>query len=183
MIQAEFRSVGWMEHQHEKVSSHRRTIPDLSGRIRRHCVGPDPQYTAGPQTGSGGPRLKRSTRPVVSTYAGLLGSGVGANSGIGYQYFTRVQPQLQASRALGALGTSVNRLQAQSQMGNLSASTSDQQLLLQQGGGLAIGPTGHSVGYLSHTSYFGTNLQRNSGSGSSGSSASSTPNPSIPGRR
>jgi hypothetical protein len=143
-----------------------------------------PQYSAGPQTGSGGPRLKRSTRPVVSSYAGLLGSGVGANSGIGYQYFTRVQPQVQASRALGALGTSVNRLQAQSQMGNLSASTSDQQLLLQQqAGGQAIGPTGHSVGYLSHTSYFGTNLQRNSGSGSSGSSSSSTPNPSIPVRR
>jgi hypothetical protein len=140
-----------------------------------------PQYSAGPSSGTGGPRLKRSTRPVVSAYAGLLGSGVGANSGIGYQYFTRVQPQVQASRALGALGTSVNRLQAQSQLSNLSASTSDQQLLLQQQG-LAIGPTGHSFSYFSQTSYFGTNQQRNSASGSRGSGGSA-PNPSIPVRR
>ncbi len=38
-----------------------------------------PQYSAGPSTGTGGPSLKRSNRPVVSPYAGLLGSGVGAN--------------------------------------------------------------------------------------------------------
>jgi hypothetical protein len=141
-----------------------------------------PQYSAGPSSGSGGPRLKRSTRPVVSAYAGLLGSGVGANSGIGYQYFTRVQPQVQASRAIGSLGTSVNRLQAQSQLSNLSGSTSDEQLQLQQQG-LSIGPTGHSFSYFSHTGYFGTNQQRNSASGSRGSGSSSPPNPSVPVRR
>ena len=143
-----------------------------------------PQYSAGPSTGTGGPSLKRSNRPVVSPYAGLLGSGVGANSAIGYQYFTRVQPQLQASRAIGSLGKSVNRLQAQSMSaGGLTSLSTDQQLLMQQqAAGLGIGPTGHSVGYMSHTIYFGTNLQRNSsGGGARGSSPSSTStNPSIP---
>src|SRR5580704_8594992 len=66
-----------------------------------------PQYQAGPQTGSGGPSLKRSTRPAVSSYTGLLGSGVGATGGLGYQYFTRVQPQVNAARSLNALGKSV----------------------------------------------------------------------------
>ncbi len=71
-----------------------------------------PRYMAGPQTGGGGPTLKRSTRPVVSPYTGLLGAGVGSNSGIGYQFFTRVQPQIAAGRAIGSLGNSVSRLQA-----------------------------------------------------------------------
>jgi hypothetical protein len=151
-----------------------------------------PQYSAGPSSGAGGPSLKRSTRPVVSPYAGLLGSGVGANIGIGYQYFTRVQPQLQASRAIGSLGRSVNRLQAQSlAAGGMTSLTADQQLLMQQqAAGVGIGPTGHSVSYLSHTSYFGTNLQKNSGAGGGGgsssggpSASSSSPNPSVPVRR
>jgi hypothetical protein len=148
-----------------------------------------PQYAAGPASGSGGPSLKRSTRPVVSAYTGLLGAGVGANSGIGYQYFTRVQPQMQASRAIGSLGRSVNRLQAQSlASGGLTSLTADQQLQAQQqGAGLGIGPTGHTVSYMSHTAYFGTNLQRNSGAGGSSgggsSAASGTPNPSVPVRR
>jgi hypothetical protein len=68
--------------------------------------------------------------------------------------------------------------------------TAEQQLLLQQqAAGLTIGPTGHSVGYMSHTAYFGTNLQRNSGAGGGGgtsggpSASSGTPNPSVPVRR
>lgn len=147
-----------------------------------------PQYTAGPQTGSGGPRLKRSTRPVVSSYAGLLGSGVGANSAIGYQYFTRVQPQISASRAIGSLGQSVNRLQAQSYAANgLTSLTAEQQLATQQQlAGAGIGTTGHPVGYFSHTIYFGTNLQRggSAGAGVGGSAASSTStNPAVPVRR
>ncbi len=119
-----------------------------------------PQYQAGPQTGSGGPTLKRSTRPVVSAYAGLLGSGVGANSAVGYQYFTRVQPQVSAARALGSLNRSVNRLQSTDEFRN-SLSLAQQQLLLsQQGLGSTLGPTGHAgPGYFSHTRYFGTNLQ------------------------
>jgi hypothetical protein len=120
-----------------------------------------PRYSAGPETGGGGPTLKRSTRPVVSAYAGLLGSGVGANSGVGYQYFTRVQPQVATQRALGSLGRSVNRLQAQSQtgLGSLPLSAQQQLLLQQQGTGLGLGTTGHATGYFSHTRYFGTNLQ------------------------
>jgi hypothetical protein len=153
-----------------------------------------PQYQAGPQTGGGGPTLKRSTRPVVSSYAGLLGAGVGANSGVGYQYFTRVQPQLSASRAIGSLGRSVNRLQAQSlASGGLTSLTPEQQLMAQQQLTTSgIGPTGHPVGYMSHVVYFGTNLQRNgtsggaagSGLGVAGSSTGSTSsNPALPVRR
>lgn len=131
-----------------------------------------PQYASGPQTGTGGPTLRRSTRPVVSAYAGLLGSGVGANSGIGYQYFTRVQPQLTAQRALGTLGRSVNRLQAETQSlaTNPYGSSSQQQMLLTGTAPGSIGTTGHPVGYLIHTQYFGTNL-RSGSSSMSGTSA------------
>ena len=130
-----------------------------------------PQYATGPQTGTGGPTLRRSTRPVVSAYAGLLGSGVGANSGIGYQYFTRVQPQLTAQRALGSLGRSVNRLQAETQsLATNPYGSSQQQMLLTGTAPGSIGTTGHPVGYLIHTQYFGTNL-RSGTSGTSGTSA------------
>src|SRR5262249_29627352 len=145
---------------------------------------------AGPQTGGGGPTLRRSNRPVVSAYAGLLGSGVGSNSGIGYQYFTRVQPQVSAAPALGSLGRSVNRLPATQSLasGGLSSLSPEQQATLQQRAlTLGIGPTGHPVGYMSHTSYFGTNLQqRGAGGGgaipAAGGSSLNT-NPSVPVRR
>jgi hypothetical protein len=118
-----------------------------------------PQYQAGPQTGTGGPSLKRSTRPAVSAYTGLLGSGVGAAGGVGYQYFTRVQPQVSTARSLRSLGQSVNRLQSQP-YGAAGLSLSQQQLLLQQEAtGLNLSTTGHPTGYFSHTRYFGTNLQ------------------------
>jgi hypothetical protein len=120
-----------------------------------------PQYAAGPQTGAGGPTLKRSTRPVVSPSTGLLGSGVGANSAVGYQYFTRVIPQVNTARSLNTLGRSVNRLQSSSSGSGASGSLSlaQQQLLLQQGTGVGLGPTGHATGYFSHTRYFSTNQQ------------------------
>jgi hypothetical protein len=120
-----------------------------------------PQYAAGPQTGAGGPTLKRSTRPVVSPSTGLLGSGVGANSAVGYQYFTRVIPQVNTARSLNTLGRSVNRLQSSSGSGGSgNLSLAQQQLLLQQqGAGLGLGPTGHATGYFSHTRYFNTTSQ------------------------
>jgi hypothetical protein len=148
-----------------------------------------PQYNAGPQTGAGGPTLKRSTRPVVSAYTGLLGAGVGSNSGIGYQFFTRVQPQIAAGRAIGSLGNSVSRLQATQSLasGGLSNLSTEQQAVLQQQAlTLGIGPTGHSVAYMSHSVYFQTN-RLGGGAGSTGgassgrgSGSSATP---IPGRR
>lgn len=131
-----------------------------------------PDFKTGPATGGGGPTLKRSTRPVVSPYVGLLGSTVGANSAFGYQYFTRVQPQINAARGLRTLGRSVNQLQARSQSPtSLNSSLSQQQLMLQQldlqnGTPLAIGTTGHPVGYMSHTRYFGTNLTGGTGQSS-----------------
>jgi hypothetical protein len=127
-----------------------------------------PQFQPGPPSGTGGPTLRPSTRPVVSTYAGLLGSGVGANSALGYQYFTRVQPQLAASRAISQLGRSVNRLTAQNFGTNgLTSLTAEQQLAQQQQLVAAgIGPTGHPTSYYSHLAYFGTNL-RGSASGTS----------------
>lgn len=119
-----------------------------------------PQYQAGPQTGQGGPSLKRSTRPAVSAYTGLLGSSVGAQGGVGYQYFTRVQPQVNTARSLRSLGSSVNRLQSQSSSYGSTLSQTQQQLLLQQqASGLSLGTTGHATGYFSHTRYFQTNLQ------------------------
>ena len=122
------------------------------------AFGQIPQYQAGPQTGSGGPSLKRSTRPAVSAYTGLLGSNVGSQGGLGYQYFTRVQPQIATARSLRSLGQSVNRLQSNGSASTLSLS--QQQLLLQQQStGLALSTTGHPTGYFSHTRYFGTNLQ------------------------
>ncbi len=137
-----------------------------------------PQYAAGPQTGAGGPTLKRSTRPVVAPSTGLLGSGVGANSAVGYQYFTRVIPQVTTARALGTLGRSVNRLQSGSSYGSAGAlSLAQQQLLMQQQGGASIGlgPTGHSTGSLSHTRYFNTTAQGgtilSAGGGAAGASA------------
>jgi hypothetical protein len=151
-----------------------------------------PQYTAGPQTGGGGPTLKRSTRPVVSAYTGLLGAGVGSNSGVGYQYFTRVQPQIAAGRAIGNLGNSVSRLQATQSLasGGLSNLSTEQQAILQQQAlTLGIGPTGHPTGYMSHTIYFGTNLQsmgtRGAGGGGAGRSSRSSlsTNPALPVRR
>ena len=148
-----------------------------------------PQYNAGPQTGAGGPTLKRSTRPVVSAYTGLLGAGVGSNSGIGYQFFTRVQPQIAAGRAIGSLGNSVNRLQATQSLasGGLSnLSTEQQSVLQQQALTLGIGPTGHSVTYMSQSVYFQTNKQ-SGGAGSTGGASSGRGSPSatppIPGRR
>ncbi len=136
-----------------------------------------PQYQAGPQTGSGGPTLKRSTRPVVSAYAGLLGSGVGAAGGVGYQYFTRVQPQVSAARSLGSLGRSVSRLQSQSSPASTLPPSQQQLLMEQQNMGLSLGTTGHATGYFSHTRYFGTNLQGgtvlSSGGGLGGISGSS----------
>ncbi len=119
-----------------------------------------PQYQAGPRTGGGGPTLKRSNRPVVSRYTGLLGSSVGAAGGIGYQYFTRVQPQESAARALGNLGRSVNRLQTAAQAGayNPSLATNPLQAPGPDTGIATIAPTGHPVGYMSHRIYFGTNL-------------------------
>jgi|HubBroStandDraft_6_1064221.scaffolds.fasta_scaffold04956_5 hypothetical protein len=144
-----------------------------------------PQFQSGPQTGTGGPTLRPSTRPVVSSYAGLLGSGVGANSAIGYQYFTRVQPQIAASRALNNLGRSVNRLQAENLgAGGLTSLTADQQLATQrQLVAAGIGPTGHPISYFSHLAYFGTNVRGSSGAGTgagfgttgAGASASSSP--------
>ncbi len=118
-----------------------------------------PQYQAGPQTGQGGPSLKRSTRPAVSAYTGLLGSSVGAGGGVGYQYFTRVQPQVNTARSLRSLGSSVNRLQSQSPYGSTLSQTQQQLLLQQQATGLSLGTTGHATGYFSHTRYFQTNLQ------------------------
>jgi hypothetical protein len=126
-----------------------------------------PQYQAGPATGQGGPTLKRSTRPAVSSYTGLLGSGVGATGGVGYQYFTRVQPQVATARTLGSLGKSVNRLQSQTSTNSLSL-LQQEMLLQQQGMGLGLGTTGHPTGYFSHTRYFATNLQGGTGLSSSG---------------
>lgn len=126
-----------------------------------------PQYQAGPTTGQGGPTLKRNTRPVVSSYTGLLGSGVGASSAVGYQYFTRVQPQVATARALGGLGRSVNRLQSQTSVNSLSL-LQQEMLLQQQGMGAGLGTTGHPTGYFSHTRYFATNLQGGTGLSSSG---------------
>jgi hypothetical protein len=129
-----------------------------------------PQFTPGPQTGTGGPTLRPSTRPVVSSYAGLLGSGVGANSALGYQYFTRVQPQLAASRAISNLGRSVNRLTAQNFGANgLTSLTAEQQLAQQQQMVAAgIGPTGHPTSYYTHLAYFGTNLRGGTSGSTSG---------------
>jgi hypothetical protein len=129
-----------------------------------------PQYQPGPTTGQGGPTLRPSTRPVVSTYAGLLGSGVGANSALGYQYFTRVQPQLAASRAINSLGRSVNRLQAQNFGANGVTSLSAEQQLAQQQQLVAagIGPTGHATSYYTHLAYFGTNLRGGTGTSAGG---------------
>ena|SRR5579863_399627 len=137
-----------------------------------------PQYTTGPQTGTGGPSLRRSTRPVVSPYTSLLNSGVGSSSSVGQQYFNLVQPTVRTNRALRTLGQSVNRLQAYQQAGSPFGLSAQQQLLTQQGGGLSsIGPTGHPTGYFSHTMYFGTNLQRG---GTGGTSGTPTP-PSVSG--
>lgn len=155
-----------------------------------------PQFQSGPQSGTGGPTLRPSNRPVVSTYAGLLGSGVGANSALGYQYFTRVQPQLSASRAISNLGRSVNRLQAQNLGANgLTSLTAEQQLAQQQQLVAAgIGPTGHAFSYNTQYLYFATNLRgamgtgagfgTNGGLGVGGSSPNSTySNPATAVRR
>jgi hypothetical protein len=127
-----------------------------------------PQYQAGPQTGQGGPTLKRSTRPVVSSYAGLLGSGVGASSAVGYQYFTRVQPQIAAQRGLNSLGRSVNRLNSQTSNNSLSLLQQEMMLQQMQGMGAGLGTTGHPTGYFSHTRYFNTSAQGGTTLGSSG---------------
>ncbi len=149
-------------------------------------LGQAPTFSSGPNTGNGGPSLKRSSRPVVSPYAGLLGGGVGANSSVGYQYFTRVQPQINASRALGTLGRSVNRLTAQSQPGQTSSAypgASTQPLSV--GAPSSLGPTGHPTGYMIHTAYFGTNLRSGTMNAAPGVSTGPVPlpNPSIPVRR
>jgi hypothetical protein len=131
-----------------------------------------PQYVAGPQSGpgTGGPTLKRSRQPVVSSYTGLLGSSVGAAGGVGYQYFTRVIPQVNTARTLGSLGRSVNRLQASAANGGGSSlSMAQQQLLLQQQGMAAgLGTTGHPTGYFSHQRYFNTSSQGGTGLSSAG---------------
>jgi hypothetical protein len=149
-----------------------------------------PRYTAGPQSGGGGPTLKRSTRPVVSPYTGLLGAGVGSNSGIGYQFFTRVQPQIAAGRAIGSLGNSVSRLQATQSLasGGLSNLSTEQQAVLQQQAlTLGIGPTGHPASYMTQSVYFQTNRQSGGagsmGGGSSGRGSGTSATPPIPGRR
>jgi hypothetical protein len=112
-----------------------------------------PQFSAGPPAGSGGPTLQRSKAPVVSRYTGLLGSSVGVTGGVGYQYFTRVQPQQQAANAIGNLRSAVDKLQGgQTGSSAQSANPAFLQAAPQQG----LGPTGHFVGYFSHRVYFGT---------------------------
>jgi hypothetical protein len=113
-----------------------------------------PQYSSGPTTGSGGPSLQRSKAPVVSRYTGLLGSQVGAGGGVGYQYFTRVQPQQNAANQIGNLRNAVNKLESGPSGGTSSSSPFGTQF--QAAPTDQIGPTGHYVGYLSHRTYFGT---------------------------
>jgi hypothetical protein len=93
---------------------------------------------------------------------------------VGYQYFTRVQPQVNTQRALGNLGRSVNRLQSQTQAGGALGSLSPAQvaqLQQQQALGIGLGTTGHPTGYGSHIRYFATDKQGGtilSGGGGSG---------------
>jgi hypothetical protein len=152
---------------------------DFFGAGAGRALAQIPQYQAGPQTGSGGPSLKRSTRPAVSAYTGLLGSSVGAQGGVGYQYFTRVQPQVSTARQLRNLSGSVNRLQSSTGYAANLSPLQQQLLMQQQGLGLSLGPTGHATGYLSHTRYFGTNLQGgtvlSSGTGGLGGISGSSP--------
>jgi hypothetical protein len=197
MIWPEYGSAGRMEDCMKRILAITAPLLLVAFGLTDAAWAQIPQYTAGPQTGGGGPSLKRSTRPVVSPYTGLLGAGVGSNSGIGYQFFTRVQPQVSANRALGSLGRSVNRLQATQSLasGGLSNLSAEQQLLLQQQATtLGIGPTGHPVAYMSHSVYFGTNMQRGGAGGAGfgttggassggGYGASTSTNPSLPVRR
>jgi hypothetical protein len=152
---------------------------DLSGAGASRVWAQIPQYQTGPQTGTGGPSLKRSTRPAVSAYTGLLGSSVGAGGGVGYQYFTRVQPQVSTARQLRNLSGSVNRLQSSTGYAANLSPLQQQLLMQQQAPGLSLGPTGHATGYLSHTRYFGTNLQGgtvlSSGTGGLGGISGSSP--------
>jgi hypothetical protein len=113
-----------------------------------------PQYSSGPSAGSGGPSLQRSKVPVVSRYTGLLGSSVGAAGGVGYQNFTRVQPQQNAANAIGNLRNAVNKLEGGQTSGTSTGSPFMNQSL--QAAIDAVGPTGHTVGYMSHRTYFGT---------------------------
>jgi hypothetical protein len=187
MIWPEYGSAGRMESGMKSILAMSGALLLVAFGLTDAAWAQIPQYNAGPQTGGGGPTLKRSTRPVVSAYTGLLGAGVGSNSGIGYQFFTRVQPQIAANRAIGSLGNSVNRLQATQSLasGGLSnLSTEQQSVLQQQALTLGIGPTGHSVTYMSQSVYFQTNKQSSGAGGASPGrgGSSSTPSP-IPGRR
>lgn len=135
-----------------------------------------PQFSAGPPAGSGGPRLQRSNVPVVSRYTGLLGSQVGVAGGVGYQYFTRVQPQQTAANAIGNLRNAVNKLQGQSATPASAANPTFLQAPPQEG----LGPTGHYVGYFSHRTYFGT-AQSPAGFGTTGTGGGYGPGSYPPG--
>lgn len=95
------------------------------------------------------PKLRAYQRPALSPYIDLLSSQRGRAGGrsFGFEYFRRVQPELQLRRESAALEDSVRRL-------NTELNQQRQQLLQQRGSGSQLSGTGHSTYFMNYSGYY-----------------------------
>ena len=91
-----------------------------------------------------GPSLRKNNRPTTSPYLNLLNRG-GGRGGIGFEYFRRVQPEVQLRNQSNQLQGSLDSLQKQ---------MNQQQLQLKQSSTSQLSPSGHTATFLSYGSYY-----------------------------
>jgi len=92
-----------------------------------------------------GPSMRRSRKPVTSPYLNLLNQGDINRGGVGFQYFQRVQPEIEFRQSDNLMRNSIDNLQQQ---------VNDQQLLLDQATSSQLTPTGHTTQFFSFGNYF-----------------------------
>lgn len=94
------------------------------------------------------PFAGQSTRPVLSPYLGLSGNGIGFD-GIS-NYFTIVQPQIQAQEALQRQQSQIGSLQRQARAAAATASNRNPNPIQQQ----QIRGTGHGSTFNSYSHFY-----------------------------
>lgn len=92
-----------------------------------------------------GPSLRRSNRPTTSPYLNLLDSDARGN-GIGFNYFSRVRPEIQLRNQGNKLQGSLDNLQRQA--------AQQQQEQPKQSGASALTPTGHAATFMNYGNYY-----------------------------
>lgn len=103
---------------------------------------------AQPRRRSSRPNLRAYQRPALSPYIDLLSNQRGRTGGrsFGFEYFRRVQPELQLRRESAALEDSVRRLNTELNQ--------QRQQLQQRGTGSQLSGTGHSTYFMNYSGYY-----------------------------